>query len=154
MALVKLDHLRGSRRNYLIHIKTGRLRDQSALPLYYAVDSFSGLQRESPENGSFLGLAWRLSGILGPKSSNTGLWRLSAMRKARIWRAFLIKERKFSENKNAWLATQCRSHPSPAKFPANREFFRESAILEFSDPLMSCQIAARFGSLCTDSLGR
>jgi hypothetical protein len=25
------------------------------------------------------------------------------MRKARIWRAFLIKERKFSENKNAWL---------------------------------------------------
>ena len=25
------------------------------------------------------------------------------MRKARIWRAFLIKERKFSENANAWL---------------------------------------------------
>ena len=25
------------------------------------------------------------------------------MRKARIWRAFLIKKRKFSENKNAWL---------------------------------------------------
>jgi hypothetical protein len=25
------------------------------------------------------------------------------MRKARIWRAFLIKERKFSENKNGWL---------------------------------------------------
>ena len=25
------------------------------------------------------------------------------MRKARIWRAFLIKERKFSEDKNAWL---------------------------------------------------
>jgi hypothetical protein len=29
------------------------------------------------------------------------------MIKARIWRAFLVKERKFSENKNAWLATQC-----------------------------------------------
>ena len=26
------------------------------------------------------------------------------MKKARIWRAFLIKERKFSKNKNAWLA--------------------------------------------------
>jgi hypothetical protein len=26
---------------------------------------------------------------------------------------------------NAWLATQCRSHPSPGKFPANREFNRE-----------------------------
>jgi len=29
------------------------------------------------------------------------------MKKARIWRAFLIKERKFSKNKNAWLAKQC-----------------------------------------------
>jgi hypothetical protein len=28
------------------------------------------------------------------------------MRKARIWRAFLIKERKFSENKNAWLGPE------------------------------------------------
>ena len=26
---------------------------------------------------------------------------------------------------NVWLATQWRSHRSPAKFPANREFFRE-----------------------------
>jgi hypothetical protein len=24
-----------------------------------------------------------------------------------------------------WLATQCKSHLSPAKFPANREFYRE-----------------------------
>jgi hypothetical protein len=75
--------------------------------ILHAVDLFFGLQGESPENGSFLGFGWRLSGIIDPKSSNTGLWRLSAMRKARIWRAFLIKERKFSENKNAWLATQC-----------------------------------------------
>ena len=29
------------------------------------------------------------------------------MGKARIWRAFLTKERIFSENENAWLATQC-----------------------------------------------
>ncbi len=28
------------------------------------------------------------------------------MRKARIWRAFLIKKRKFSENKNAWLGRE------------------------------------------------
>jgi hypothetical protein len=27
---------------------------------------------------------------------------------------------------NAWLATQCRSHLSPAKFPANREFYRDN----------------------------
>jgi len=25
---------------------------------------------------------------------------------ARIWRAFLIKERKFSENRNAWLTME------------------------------------------------
>jgi hypothetical protein len=47
------------------------------------------------------------------------------MRKARTWRPFLIKKRKFSENKNGWLATQCGSHPSPGEFPANREFYRE-----------------------------
>src|SRR5579863_5323726 len=27
---------------------------------------------------------------------------------------------------NFWLATQWRSHRSPAKFPANREFYREN----------------------------
>jgi hypothetical protein len=48
------------------------------------VDLFFGLQGESPENGSFLGFGWRLLGILSPKSSNIGLQRLLAMRKARI----------------------------------------------------------------------
>jgi hypothetical protein len=70
------------------------------------VDLFFGLQGESPGNGSFLGFGWRLLGILDPKSSNAGLWRPFAMRKARIWRAFLIKERKFSENRNAWLGRE------------------------------------------------
>jgi hypothetical protein len=94
--------------------------------VYRAVHLFYRLQGESPENGSFLGFGWRLSGVLGAKRLNTSLWRLSAMKKARIWRAFLVKQRKFSENKNAWLAAQCRSHPSPRKFPANREFYREN----------------------------
>jgi hypothetical protein len=71
------------------------------------VNSFSGLQRESLGNGSFRGFGWRLLGILGPKSSIIGLQRLLALIKAHIWRAFLIKKRKFSENSNAWLATQC-----------------------------------------------
>jgi hypothetical protein len=70
------------------------------------VDLFFRLHGESPENGSFLGFGWRLSGILRPKSSIIGLQRLLAMRKARIWRAFLIKERKFSENRNGWLTSQ------------------------------------------------
>jgi hypothetical protein len=70
------------------------------------VHLFFSLQGESPENGSFLGFGWRLLGILGPKSSNVGLQRLLAMRKARIWRAFLIEERKFSKNKTAWLGRE------------------------------------------------
>src|SRR5437870_13547740 len=37
------------------------------------------------------------------------------MRKARIWRAFLIKERKFSENKNAWLETEGSNSLIPAR---------------------------------------
>jgi hypothetical protein len=31
------------------------------------VDLFFGLSRESPENRSFLGFGWRLSGIIDPK---------------------------------------------------------------------------------------
>jgi hypothetical protein len=48
------------------------------------VELFFGLQGESPENGSFLGFGWRLLGIFGPKSSNIGLQRLLAKRKARV----------------------------------------------------------------------
>jgi hypothetical protein len=35
-----------------------------------------------------------------------------------------------AERRTAWLATQCCSHPSPVKFPANREFYREFCISE------------------------
>jgi hypothetical protein len=41
--------------------------------------------------------------MFGPKSLNIGLQRLLAMRKARVWRAFLIQRRKFSETRTAWL---------------------------------------------------
>jgi hypothetical protein len=34
-----------------------------------------------------------------------------------------------AERTDGWLATQYRSHPSPSKFPANNQFFREQAIL-------------------------
>jgi hypothetical protein len=70
------------------------------------VDSFFGLQGESPENGSFLGFGQRLLGILGQKSSNIGLQRLTAMRKAQVWRAFLIQRKKFSETRTAWLGRE------------------------------------------------
>jgi hypothetical protein len=74
--------------------------------VYHAVVLFFGLQGESPENGSFLGFGWRLLGMLGQKSSNIGLQRLLAMRKARIWRAFLVQRRKFSETRNGWLTSE------------------------------------------------
>jgi hypothetical protein len=70
------------------------------------VGLFFGLQGESPENGSFPGFGWRLSGIFGRKSANAGLQRLSTIRKARIWRAFLVKKRKFSKNRNGWLGRE------------------------------------------------
>ena len=71
-----------------------------------AVDLFFGLQGESPENGTFPGFGWRLSGIYGRKSANTGLQRLSRIRKARIWQAFLGRKRKFSKNRTAWLGRE------------------------------------------------
>jgi hypothetical protein len=81
------------------------------------VGLFFGLQGQSPKNRSFLGFGRRLLGILGPKSSIIGLQRLMAMRKARIWRAFLTKERKFSENKNAWLGRQVSNWQIPFGAP-------------------------------------
>jgi hypothetical protein len=41
--------------------------------------------------------------MLGSKSANIGLQRLWSIRKARIWRAFLIDRKKFSETRNGWL---------------------------------------------------
>jgi hypothetical protein len=43
------------------------------------------------------------------------------MRKARIWRAFLIKERKFSENKNAWLEWEDSNSRIPDRTRSQRE---------------------------------
>jgi hypothetical protein len=91
--------------------------------------TYSSVSKASlQKSGSFPRFGWRLSGIFWPKSANAGLRRLSRIRKARIWWAFLVKKRKFSKNRNGWLATQCRSHQSPHKFPANREFYREFCI--------------------------
>jgi hypothetical protein len=97
--------MEGSAPQAVLHAARRRVRANVGAnwPPHHAVDLFFGLRGESPENGSFLEFDWRLSGILCPKSANVSLQRLLAMRKARISRAFLIMERKFSENKNAWL---------------------------------------------------
>jgi hypothetical protein len=72
---------------------------QSITQCIYSPVSRASLQKKR----SFLGFGWRLLGILGPNSSSVGLQRLLAMRKAPIWRAFLIEESIFSENETAWL---------------------------------------------------
>ena len=67
------------------------------------------------------------------------------MRKARIWRAFLVEKRKFSQNGNAWLATQWDSNQSPRKFPANREFNRE--ICDFGAPSADFDARKRYAAV-------
>jgi hypothetical protein len=64
---------------------------------------FSGLQGQSPENGSFLEFDRRLLGILGPKSSIVGLQRLLAMRKGPQF-ADLSHPKKEILKKREWMA--------------------------------------------------
>jgi hypothetical protein len=56
------------------------------------------------------------AGVLGcPNSCDQGIW-LAAPPDG---------HRQGVRDQLGWLATQCRSRPSPAQFPANREFYRE-----------------------------
>jgi hypothetical protein len=50
--------------------------------------------------------------------------------------AFLYPAQRLPENLNAWLATQCTSRPSPLKFPANREFYRENQDFRRQDDIV------------------
>jgi hypothetical protein len=62
-----------------------------------------------------------------PKKFENGATRdFQQLEKPAFGRPFCYLRKKFSETRTAWLATQCRSHPSPRKFPANREFYREN----------------------------
>jgi hypothetical protein len=90
-----------SERNVCPQADLGHLRQQRTATSSTQWFLFFGLQGESPENGSFPGFGWRLLGMFGAKSSNINLQRLSAMIKARVWRAFLIQRKKFSETRNA-----------------------------------------------------
>lgn len=92
----------------------------------HAVPIESGLRPSSPENGNFPNVRRRLSAIsLGecPKSEPGDRGRIRKRPQLADLSASISGT--FSEGRTAWLATQCRSHPSPRKFPANREFNRE-----------------------------
>jgi hypothetical protein len=60
-----------------------------------------------------------------PNRRNGSLETKSNARKAGISGPFSRLLGSLAELRTGWLARQCRSHPSPRKFPANREFYRE-----------------------------
>jgi hypothetical protein len=85
-----------------------------------------GLQRRSPKNGNIWISVRRLSAIWTRKAPNLepGEWPMD--RKIPPLAGFsLVFSRNFPKSQTAWLATQWDSNPSPSKFPANREFYRE-----------------------------
>jgi hypothetical protein len=59
------------------------------------------------------------------KFENGAVGDFQQLEKPAVGGPFCHQRRKFSETRNAWLATQRRSHLSPGKFPANREFNKE-----------------------------
>lgn len=63
---------------------------------------------------------------------------------------FFNKKGRRRELKIFWLATQCRSHCSPHKFPANREYYREFFRFRTSDrnhTIRSSCVAATFRAI-------
>jgi hypothetical protein len=77
-----------------------------------------------------------------PKSSNIGLQRLLAIRKARIWRAFLIERRKFSQTRSAWLTWE----DSNFDIPISKNAFEMSAEFPLFWP------KTRLGDFCSCKL--
>jgi hypothetical protein len=74
-------------------IRFGQRETGKHCHVYHAVHLFWRLQGESPENGSFIEFGWRLSGVFAEKARKWRNWRLSTIRKARHWRAFLLPKK-------------------------------------------------------------
>ena len=71
-------------------------------------------------------------GALAPQNREIGSWRPAARsQKPVVCGPFSRSLETCRDSRTGWLAMQCRSHQSPAKFPANREVCREIPI--FSD---------------------
>jgi len=86
-----------------------------------------GLRSQSPKNGNISIIRRRLSAnSLPPRPISESGDRQPICKSPPLAGIFESTEGKVSGHWTGWLATQCRSHPSPGKFPANREFNREN----------------------------
>jgi hypothetical protein len=84
------------------------------------------LRSQSPKNGNFSNIRQRLSPISLGNRPNRSLETNRQFTKARHWRAFLALPSVKSPVAGlpGWRRS-ADSHPSPRRFPANREFYRE-----------------------------
>jgi hypothetical protein len=77
-------------------MRAGRdIETKAHCQVYHAVDLFYRLQGESPQ---FIEFGWRLSGVFAEKVRKWRNWRLSTIRKARHWRAFLLLKKEILRN--------------------------------------------------------
>ena len=60
-----------------------------------------------------------------------------------------VTQGQVSSCRTAWLATQCRSHRSPLKFPANREFYGEFCILAALRLCLASRSPCAAGTFCS-----
>lgn len=100
--------------------------------LHHAVHLFFGLRTESLENGNSRGVEQRLLGIRTTKVRQLGVRRLSGATKARNWRAFPARKRKFSKSENGWVTEQDSNFHIPlsnSPFEISRLFGTNSPIL-------------------------
>ena len=91
-----------------------------------AVQIELSLRRRSPQNGNVRGRDRRLWAVSASRSANWESRDEAEWVKNPHFGLFSRFLASLAERGNAWLATQCTSHPSPRKFPANREFYREN----------------------------
>ena len=78
---------------------------------------FSGLRSQSPKNGNFSIVIWRLPGEFSLLIAKQPPGDSLPIEKAPIWRAFLSVRMKFSKFGTGWLTTQSNSNQSPVGIP-------------------------------------
>jgi hypothetical protein len=115
----------------------------------HAVAIEPGLRRQPPENRNIRGGGRRLS---ANSTLNPHIWgcrdRPPDCKSPPLVAISATIPPVFSELGNAWLATQCRSRPSPSDFPAIRELNRESQGFDTSGGRFGLRNCCAAGTFC------